>query len=233
MKIENIFSAKGLAFLLLFSALVLVADQINFSKALGVENKFFTFFQFIGPISAGFLGAGAGVLSVLLAQVVSFVLLGKTVDIVNILRLLPMLFAAFYFAKYSKGKFVQAAVPLACVALFITNPIGAQAWYFSLFWLIPAAVLLLPENLFLRSLGATFSAHAVGGIVWLYFVPTTPAFWLALIPVVIYERTLFALGISGSYIALNTVLDRVEAVAKSGVLSIDRRYVLFAQAKKA
>lgn len=229
MKIENIFSAKGLAFLLLFSVLVLIADQINFSQALGVENKYFTFFQFIGPISAGFLGAGAGVLSVLLAEAVSFVLLGKTVDVINILRLAPMLFAAFYFAKYSKGKLAQAVVPIACMALFIINPTGAQSWQYSLFWLIPAIVLLLPENLFLRSLGSTFTAHAIGGIVWLYFVPTTPAFWLALIPIVIMERTLFALGISASYFALNTILDRVEAVAKSGVLSIDRRYVLFPQ----
>lgn len=227
-------SAKGLGFLLLFSALVLVADNINFSKLVGSSAQYFTFFQFMGPVASGFLGAGVGVLSVLLAEVVSFVMLGKSVELINILRLAPMLFAAFYFAKYAKGKLVQAVVPIACMALFILNPIGAQSWQYSLFWLIPAIVLVLPENLFLRSLGTTFTAHAIGGVIWLYLMPTNPAYWMALMPIVAFERLLFALGITGSYFALNTVLSRVEAIAKSGLLSIDQRYVLApAQQKKA
>jgi hypothetical protein len=230
MKVENVLSAKGLLFLLLFTAVALVASSINFSQVLGgAPNQSFTLFQFMGPIAGGFLGAGAGVLSVLLAQVVSFIWLGKAVDLVNMLRLAPMLFAAFYFAKYSKGKLVQAAVPLACMALFIAHPVGQQAWVYSLYWLIPAIVLFLPERLFLRSLGSTFTAHSIGSIVWLYAFPSTAAFWLALIPVVAFERFLFASGISASYVAFNTLLSRVDAVAKSGLVAIDRRYALFAQ----
>jgi len=227
-KIENVMSARGLGFVLLFSAAALFASGINFSQALGAPNQTFTLFQFMGPIAGGFLGAGAGVLSVLLAQAISFVLMGKEIELINVLRLLPMLFAALYFAKYSKGKLTQAIVPLACMALFIAHPIGQQAWVYSLYWLIPVIVLVLPENLFLRSLGSTFTAHAIGGIIWLYFIPTNPAFWMALIPIVAFERTLFALGITGSYYAFNTVLAKAEAAAKSGVLSIDRRYVLMA-----
>jgi len=229
MKIENVLSAKGLVFLALFIALAVVASSINFSSALGAANQTFTFFQFMGPIAGGFLGAGVGILSVLLAQLVSFVLLGKELELINMLRLAPMLFAALYFAKYGKGKFIQAAVPLACMALFMLHPIGSQAWYYSLYWLIPAIALLVPEHLFLRSLGATFTAHAIGGIIWLYFIPTTPAFWLALIPIVAFERFLFAAGISASYVAMNTLFARVEAIAKSGIISLDRRYVLFMQ----
>ena len=209
MKVENVLSAKGLAFLLLFTAVALVASSINFSQVLGgAPNQSFTLFQFMGPIAGGFLGAGAGVLSVLLA---------------------PMLFAAFYFAKYAKGKLIQAVVPLACMALFIMHPVGSQAWFYSLYWLIPAIVLFLPENLFARSLGSTFTAHSIGSVIWLYAFPSTAAFWVALIPVVAFERLLFASGISVSYVAFNTVLSRVEAVAKSGIVSIDRRYVLLAQ----
>ncbi len=230
MKIENVLSAKGLAFLLLFTGVALVASGINFSQVLGGEaNQSFTLFQFMGPIAGGFLGAGAGVLSVLLAQMVSFIWLGKAVDLVNILRLAPMLFAAFYFAKYGKGRILQGVVPLACMALFIAHPIGAQAWVYSLYWLVPTIALLLPENLFARSLGSTLTAHSIGSIVWLYAFPTTAAFWLALIPVVAFERLLFASGISVSYVAFNTVLSRFEAVAKSKIVAIDRRYVLLAQ----
>jgi len=227
MKIENILSVKGLAFVLFFSTLVLVADSINFSKLVGSQSQSLTFFQFIGPIAGGFLGAGVGVLSVLLAEIVSFAWLGKQFDLINILRLTPMLFAALYFAKYSKGKFAQAVVPIACMALFVMHPVGAQAWQYSLYWLIPAAVLLLPEHLLLRSFGSTFTAHAIGSVIWLYFMPAmAPVVWLALIPVVAFERSLFALGISGSYFALNTALSRVEAVAKSGFVAIDSRYVV-------
>lgn len=229
MKIENVLSAKGFAFLLLFSAAVMVADNINFSKALGTESQYFTLFQFMGPIAGGFLGAGVGALSVLLAETISFIYLGKAFEPINVLRLAPMLFAALYFAKYSKGKLAQAAVPIACMALFMLHPVGSQAWQYSLYWLIPAIALMLPERLFLRSLGSTFTAHSIGGIIWLYLIPTTPAFWMALIPIVAFERILFALGISGSYIAFNTALGRVEAIAASGMVAIDRRYVLMAQ----
>lgn len=229
MKMENVLSAKGLAFLLLFSAAVMVADNINFSKALGTENQYFTLFQFMGPIAGGFLGASAGALSVLLAEIISFIYLGKAFELINVLRLAPMLFAAIYFAAYSKGRFAQAAVPIACMALFMLHPVGSQAWQYSLYWLIPAIALMLPERLFLRSLGSTFTAHSIGGIIWLYLIPTTPAFWMALIPIVAFERILFALGISGSYIAFNTLFSRFEAAAKSGMVAIDRRYVLMAQ----
>lgn len=226
MKIENVLSVKGIAFLALFTALAAFASSINFSQALGADNQYFTLFQFFGPIAGGFLGAGAGMLSVLLAQLVSFVLLGKSIEPINILRLAPMLFAVLYFAKYAKGKLMQAAVPLICMALFMLHPVGAQAWYYSLYWLIPAIALLIPEHLFLRSLGATFSAHAIGGIIWLYTLPTTPEFWVALIPIVAFERFLFAAGISASYVAFNTAFARVEAIAKSGIVSLDRRYIL-------
>jgi len=231
MKVVDVLSAKGLLFLMLFTGIALFASGINFSQVLGgALNQQFTFFQFMGPIAGGFLGAGAGVLSVFLAQIVSFIWLGKSVDLINILRLAPMLFAALYFAKYAKGKLVQATVPLVCMALFMLHPIGAQAWFYSLYWLIPAIVLVLPERLFLRSLGSTFTAHAIGSIVWLYLVPSTAAFWLALIPIVAFERLMFASGISVSYVAFNTVLSRVEAIAKSGMIAIDRRYVLGAPA---
>jgi len=227
MKIENVLSAKGLAFVMLFSLLVLAGNSVNFSPILGgAANQSFTLFQFIGPVAGGFLGAGIGALSVLLAEVVSFVWLGKSISLLNIALLAPMLFATAYFAMYSRGKFAGAAVSLLCMAAFIAHPVGQQAWIYSLYWLIPAIALALPEHLFLRSLGSTFTAHSIGSVVWLYAFPSTPAFWLALIPVVAFERFMFASGISVSYVALNAAFARVEAIAKSGVIAIDRRYAI-------
>jgi len=227
MKIENVLSAKGLAFVMLFSLLVLAANNVNFSPILGgAANQSFTLFQFTGHVAGGFLGAGIGALSVLLAEVVSFVWLGKSISLLNMALLAPMLFATAYFALYSRGKFAGAAVSLVCMAAFIAHPVGQQAWIYSLYWLIPAVALALPEHLFLRSLGSTFTAHSIGSVVWLYAFPSTPAFWLALIPVVAFERFMFASGISISYVAMNALFARVEAIAKSGVIAIDRRYAI-------
>ena len=59
-----------------------------------------------------------------------------------------------------------------------------------------------------------------------------PAFWLALIPVVAFERFMFASGISISYVALNALFARVEAIAKSGFVTLEKRYAIVPAAAK-
>ncbi|MDO8340330.1 MAG: hypothetical protein Q7T16_06765 [Candidatus Burarchaeum sp.] len=225
---------RKLWFVLIFAALVLIGSRINFSTLVGAPNQAFTFFQFFGPITGGFLGAGLGVAAVLVAQLADFVLQGKAIEPVNIIRLLPMFFAAYYFASYKSDKqfsrIFMILVPIAAMLLFWSHPVGAAAWYFPLiFWTIPIVVALLPtQNLLLRSLGATMTAHAIGGSLWNYVVPMTPEMWAALIPVVIYERFVFALGISVSYLAINYALDKFTASAKAGFPHVDKRYVISA-----
>ena len=232
MKLNKLITTKGLLFLFVFSILVFAGDRINFSKLVGAENQFFTLFQFFGPVAGAFLGPVVGVLSVLIAEVSSYIILGKAFTLVSILRLLPMLFAAWYFG--TKKDKISFLIPIAAIVLFISHPVGRQVWYFSLFWTIPIIIKILPkkysEKLFLKSLGATFTAHAVGGAIWNYVVPMTPAKWIALIPVVIYERLLFASGIAISFILLNTLLDKLDVKTKSNYISVDKRYILFRHA---
>ena len=198
-------------FLVVFVVAGLIASRINFSQLLGTPNQFFTLFQFFAPIAGGFLGSAIGAGVVLAPQLVDFAFLGKEASLLNVLRVLPLVFAAWYFGSNSKQKW-EVAVPLLAIALFIAHPVGGQAWFFAaMFWSIPVlAKIFFADNLLAKSLGATFTAHAVGGIVWLYALPTTPQFWAGLIPVVIYERALFAAGIAVSYIALNAVLSRIK-----------------------
>lgn len=232
MKIKNLMTKKGVLFLFIFSILVFSGDRINFSKLVGAENQFFTLFQFFGPIAGAFLGPVVGVLSVLIAEVSSYLVLGKAFTLVSVLRLLPMLFAAWYFG--TKKDKVSFLIPVAAIALFVAHPVGRQVWYFSLFWAIPIIVKLLPkkyqEKLIFRSLGATFTAHAVGGAMWNYIVPMTPQMWIALIPIVIFERMIFASGITLSYLSLNTLLDRLDAKTKSEYVNVDKQHVLFKHA---
>src|SRR3989338_8826068 len=231
MKLNKLITRKGALFLLIFSILVFAGDRINFSKLVGADNQFFTLFQFFGPIAGAFLGPVVGVLSVLIAEVASKVYTNSSFDLVTVLRLLPMLFAAWYFGtRRDKLSFL---VPVAAIILFVAHPVGRQVWFFSLFWTIHIIIKLLPkkygEKAFLKSLGATFTAHAVGGAMWNYIVPMTPEACVALIPIVIYERLLFAAGIAISFVALNTLLDKLDSKTKSDYINVDKRYVLFRQ----
>ncbi len=191
---------------LLFAALALAAYEINFSTVIGGEGQQFTFFQFVGPVGAGLLGPVAGVASVLAVQAFEFFVAGKEFALVNLLRLLPMAFAAAYFGSGKKS----ALAAIACMALFWLHPEGGAAWAYALFWLIPIGAKLFAEkNLAAQSLGATFTAHAVGSTAFLYAYNIPAATWWALIPVTAFERLLFAGGITISYLALNAAFARL------------------------
>ncbi len=221
---SDFFNRKKILFLFIFAILSFVAFHINVAQIVGIDNQFFTLFQMIGPLPGIFLGPFVGIAAVLIAQITNYFFLGRAFDVIGIARLLPMLFAVYYFGT-SKNDLKKIGAPIAAILAFVTHPVGMQAWFFSLFWLIPVFV-IFSDNLFLKSLGTTFTAHAVGGAVWIHTFPTTPEFWTALIPVVATERLLFAVGIAASFVILNTVLNKVESVLNTGVLNIDKKYVL-------
>lgn len=227
LNLNELFTAKRILFFALFSVLVLIASQINFSAVWGAEGQFFTLFQFFGPIAGSFLGPFIGAGSVLIAQLAEKVLFGKAFDFIALFRLTPMIFAAIYFGLYAKKKFnFTAVIPLIAMALFVIHPVGQQVWFYSLYWLIPVLAAVFSKRLFFRSLGATFTAHSIGSVVWLYTIPSTPVLWLALIPIVAVERLAFALGISVSFVAFTTVLAKLENYIPQKVLSVDKRYTL-------
>ncbi len=226
---KKLFTIRNAAFVLLFIALTLIADQVKVSAIWGSPGQTFTLFQMIGPLPGFFLGPVIGVIAVLISELVSFVTLGKTVELINILRLLPMLAAAYYFGTAGKMRKYSLIIPILAIALFVINPIGSQAWVYSLYWLIPIiCALVKPNSLFFKALGTTFMAHCIGSITWLYFVnPMTPELWLALIPVVAVERFAFATGITVSFVAVNALLNRLFAENKADVLNVEKHISLF------
>jgi hypothetical protein len=203
--------------------------RINFSALVGSNSQYFTFFQFFGPIAASFLGPTIGIASILFAELIDFVVSGKAFDPLNILRLAPMLFATFYFAKFAKKQGVKdfsIIICLICIAVFVLNPVGMQAWYYSLFWTIPILAKLFSKNLFLRSLGATFTAHAIGGAIWVWTVPMTAQQYFFLIPITTVERIMFAFGITISFFAFNNLLSLIEARTKTKTVFVEKEYLL-------
>lgn len=233
MDLKKIISMKGFIFLVIFTALVFVGDNIKVFKLVNSKDQYFTLFQFFGPIAGSFLGPVVGVLAVLIAEVANFFVAGKSWELLTILRLLPMLFAAYYFGTIGKkglrSKIVQTVVPALAIVLFILHPVGRHAWFFALYWTIPIIIVMLDrkysDRVFLRSLGATFTAHSIGGIIWIYLQNTTPEFWIGLIPIVAYERLLFATGISLSFIGMNILLDRLGEKMTTGFVAVNKEYV--------
>lgn len=226
MDVKKYANSNALLLIVIFASFAVVASAIPVSALWGKSGQTFTLFEFMGVLPAAFLGPVLGIAAIVLAKFTSAFAFGSSIDAVFLLRLLPPAIAAYFFATYKSGtgfsRAIQVLVPLACMALFMAHPVGAEAWVYSLYWLIPPILALAPaQNVYFRSLGATFTQHAIGGVVWIYFVnPLTPAVWLALIPVVAVERLLFASGISISYVVTNAIVSRVQWLAKSAFVSI-------------
>jgi len=196
---------RKILFSIIFTILGLIAFQVSISQIIG-SNQNFTFFELLGPIGGMFLGPVLGAISAFFVRILNIVIFHQPLDFLTIVRFLPAILAAVYFG--SKQKKIAIIFPI-CIVLFLLNPIGRQAWLYSLIWLIPFIATFGKKRLILNSLGATFTAHAVGSVIFLYSFGLTPAIWLSLIPVVFVERGFFTIGIWASCFTFNFVLDKV------------------------
>lgn len=198
---------KKLFFLALFTILGFLSLQVPFNKLAG-SNVSFTLFDFFAPIAGAFLGPFFGIASVLTVQVVNNLIKDVPWTTGSIIRLFPTLFAVYYFATIQKksGKWILA-VPSLAILTFLAHPNGRQVPHYTLFWLIPLIAYRFRNNLYLKSLGATFTAHSVGGALWIWAFNLKASVWNSLIPVVISERLLFAAGIAVSFVAVKHTLN--------------------------
>lgn len=203
----NSLNKKQFIFSIIFTLVGLAAMQVPLTYLVGSQARF-TLFDSFAPIAGGFLGSFPGAISVLLMQFFNFLIHGANIlDTGTVIRFLPMMFAAIYFGKRTK---INLIIPIIAIIAFNLNPIGRSVWYFSLYWLIPVACYFFQERfLFAKSLGATFTAHSVGGALWIYFFHLPKLAWVALIPVVAIERFSFAIGITVSYLVFNNVLNYI------------------------
>lgn len=220
---------KKILFASIFIVLGLIALQIPINQLAGSRVKF-TLFDLFAPISGAFVGVILGVITVFSTLVINLILRGfSDIDKGSIIRLIPTLFAVWYFAlRQSSGQAKRILlIPALSIIVFNLHPIGRTVWYYSLFWLIPILVWPARERFLLaRSLGATFTAHSVGGAIWIWAFNLPANVWITLIPVVALERSIFALGISASYILFNNLfglLARNRLLPKG--LLVDRRYL--------
>jgi len=120
----------------------------------------------------------------------------------------PGFCASLYLASSHSG--IRLVLPIACMILFLVHPVGFSSFAYALYWLIPIILYFIrKKSLFLHALGSTFIAHAVGSVIWLYTMPTSPVLWLSLTPIVIIERLFFASGITMFYFVFCNLKNRL------------------------
>ena len=199
--------SKKIIYLCLFVGLGFILLQIPFTNIIGSDQKF-SIFDFFAPTVGMFLTSIWGAVSVILVKLINALVNGQSLDTATIIRFFPLALAALYFGA-KKSKYLVALIPVACMALFIMHPEGRGAWFYSLYWLIPLATVFSKKSLVMNSLGATFSAHALGSVAFLYSFNLPSEVWIALIPIVFLERMLFTAGIALSYVTLNTLASKI------------------------
>lgn len=143
-------------------------------------------------VYAGLLGSGA----FLTGNVLFALFLKKSIPLSYLAYSgIPTFFASLYWA--SPSFFIRALIPAICMLLFVLHPIGAQAWPYALFWLLPIAFYVTQKSkshIFFTALGSTFVAHAVGSVIWLYTSSMAATYWYSLLPIVPIERVTYAIG---------------------------------------
>jgi len=95
---------------------------------------------------------------------------------------------------------IAALIPILCIILFCTHPIGSHAWPYALLWIFPCLFPLLKRPAFFwHALASTLACHAVGSVLWLYSHHLTAHEWLTLMPITTMERLAIAVGCTGIY----------------------------------
>ena len=208
LNIQQYFTKKNILFIIIFAVLGFIALQIPIAQLEGSKAKFMVYDAF-APVAGAFIGSLPGVVAVFFMQFINFLVHGAVIeDTGTIIRFLPMLFAALYFARKDKFNLI---IPALAIVAFIAHPIGRTVWYYTLFWTIPIFAYFLRDRFLLaRALGATFTAHAVGGALWIWTFALPASVWISLIPIVAMERALFALGICVSFVLVNNLLAFLE-----------------------
>lgn len=205
------FLQKQLSYALIFTGLLSALSWLKINFIIGSGISSFSLGHCLSPL-IGIFGGTVGVAMLLAFRTLIKFSTAHAFNSIVLACHIPSFCAGLYLATFNNRRTIgifQVAfiifLLLSCIALFCAHPVGSQAAAYSLLWLIPLATALIPhKSLWLNALGSTFTAHAVGSVIWLYLelVPT-PEAWIALIPVALLERFVFSFGMIVCYHALN------------------------------
>jgi hypothetical protein len=200
-----------------FAGIAKISGLMKVSFLVGSQMVWFSASNAVLPLAGAFGGVMGSGLVFFIRQLLHFIFF-KTVSLSFLAFCIPGFCASLYWA--TQHYTIRLLLPIVCIGLFVIHPVGAQAFVYSLYWLIPVALFFVPQkNLFLQALGSTFIAHAVGSVIWLYTVPMTAAMWMGLMPIVLFERLLFALGMVVAHCIFLFVFGMIDSVFRAKIAS--------------
>lgn len=195
-----------------FSFFLFLISLLKISFVFGSKAFFFSIFLLLAPLTGAFFGVGGTGAIFMLTKLLRYSFLGTFACTTTGI---PTLFAAWCWRadrsvtdssgpdlsvnKFSRF-FLNLLIPIICFVLFFLHPSVGYGFLYGLYWMIPVSIYLLESfgilriNFFSTAFRSTFIAHAIGSVIWCYFVPMTPALWISLIPIVALERFVFAIG---------------------------------------
>jgi|SRR5579862_297721 hypothetical protein len=201
-----------------FAGIAKISGLMKISFLVGSQMVWFSASNSVLPLAGAFGGVMGSGLVFLIRQLLHLMFF-KTVSLSFLAFCIPGFCASLYWA--TQHYTIRLLLPIICMGLFVIHPVGSQAFVYSLYWLIPVALFFVSrKNLFLQALGSTFIAHAVGSVIWLYTVPMTAAMWMGLMPIVLFERILFALGMVVAHRIFSFIFSAIDSIA-----TVDKKMV--------
>ena len=112
------------------------------------------------------------------------------------LKKMPLICSTLALRK--RNAILCVVLPIVAMILFCAHPIGYEACYYSWYWFIPMIIYgFVPDSFISRAISASFVAHAVGSVIWLYKGTIPASVWIELLPIVAIERVIIAAGMVG------------------------------------
>lgn len=199
----------------MFHTVAKVTSFAKFSFIVGSQTAFFAPAAVLLPL-AGAFGGVMGSFSMLGMGLLMRALFVGAMPLAFLAYHLPGFCASLYWG--SNSKLVKVVPALLCTVLFLAHPVGAQSAWYSLFWLAPIIAAYLPYGLLSTALGSSFTAHAVGTVVWLYAGLLHTHDFVLLVPVVIVERLMIAVAMVLAYKAIEFAYSKVSIPQSLSVL---------------
>lgn len=211
-----------------FLMLLFISKLIKFGPVIGVLKGNLLASQVVMPL-AGILTSGFGLISIFVLSAINSFSFNFTLYSLSTVYHIPSFFASLSLFNHENKtlnlffRSINFIVPALCAFLFVANPIGSQIPAYTLYWLIPVIITFSGiQNMFLKALGSTFIAHAVGTVIFVYCVPSDVNLWANLAKIVWLERIIIALGMTLVYKAVIFIKSKIGKIYKEIVLNQEK-----------
>ncbi len=206
---------------------LILSKLLWFEAGLGSKHLVFSAISIVGPMLGFICGFPEIIICSIFVFLMTFIAKGYIGFSIFYTLGLPTAAAAFSLKvsiedKRSLSFLINVIVPIVCMVLFAMHNVGSEAVMYSFYWFIPMVIHFINGLLnarfskyFLSALASTFVAHALGSIVYLYVMNTTPVIWNALIPVVAMERLAFSSVIVVTYFVIEFLISKIFSYNKS------------------